>query len=254
MALSTESLVREDRGLEFLGYSLVEGTKHGLTEHDIRSMLQARLHCYPTDAYVTRNSGKDPAAGVCRLCRRQVETYGHIQAGCRELQDEHRTAHNIVAEAILGGIKRGTKGLVVKAETELGEWFPDCPREMRRFRPDAFIVDEKHKRVVVWEFTRGMADREADFQAREGHKLNAYHGVRLFLCNRMPAYQVLQQTVVMGILGSTRQRKFELQLEELGLDEKARTTTEREAAIAVVRVNGYVLGKRLEKLQRVGCG
>ena len=31
MAMSTESLVREDRGREFLGYSLVEGAKHGLT-------------------------------------------------------------------------------------------------------------------------------------------------------------------------------------------------------------------------------
>ncbi len=46
MALSTESLVQEDRGREFLGYSLVEGIKHRLTEHDIRSMMQARSHCY----------------------------------------------------------------------------------------------------------------------------------------------------------------------------------------------------------------
>jgi hypothetical protein len=159
-----------------------------------------------------------------------------------------------VAEAILGGIRKGSKGLLVKAETELGEWFPDCPRELRRFRPDAFIVDDKRKRVVVWEFTRGMAERESDFQEREGRKLNAYHGVRLFLCSKMKAYQVLQQTVVMGILGSTRQKEFEWQLEELGLDEKARTETERGAAIAAIRANGYVLNKRIEKLQKLGCG
>jgi hypothetical protein len=55
LALSTESLVRADRGREFLGYSLVEGTKHGLTEHDIRCMLQARSNCYPTEAYLARN-------------------------------------------------------------------------------------------------------------------------------------------------------------------------------------------------------
>jgi hypothetical protein len=65
---------------------------------------------------------------------------------------------------------------------------------------------------------------------------------------------VTQQTVVMGILGSTRQKEFERQLEELGLDEKARTETERGAAIAAVRANGYVLNKRIEKLQRTGCG
>ena len=160
----------------------------------------------------------------------------------------------MVAEAILGGIRKGTKGLTIMAETELGEWYQDCPDDIKRFRPDAFIVDQDHKRVVVWEFTRGMAEKDDEFQAREVAKRNAYHGVCLFLCNRMPAYQVVQQTVVMGILGSTRQWEFERQLEELGLEEKARRATEREAAIAAVRANGYVLGKRLEKLQRVGCG
>ena len=254
MAYSTESLVREDRGREYLGFSLVEGTKHGLTEHDVRSMLQARSNCYPTEAYVARNSGKDPSAGVCRLCRRQQETYGHIQVGCTALRDEHRTAHNIVAEAILGGIRKGSKGLVIQAETTLGDWFPDCPADLQLFKPDAFIVDDKHKRVVVWEFTRGMAEREGDFRVREGAKLNAYHGVRLFLRNRMPRHQVVQQTVVMGILGYTRQWEFERQLEELGLEDKARESTEREAALAAVRANGYVLSKRLEKLQREGCG
>ena len=160
----------------------------------------------------------------------------------------------MVAEAILGGIRKGAKGLTIMAETELGEWFQDCPEDLLRFRPDAFIVDHDRKRVVVWEFTRGMAEKDTEFQARERAKRNAYHGVRLFLCNRMPSYQVVQQTVIMGILGSTRQWEFERQLEELGLEEKARAATEREAAVAAVRANGYVLGKRLEKLQRVGCG
>ncbi len=45
-------------------------------------------------------------------------------------------------------------------------------------------------------------------------------------------------------------------MEELGLEEQARTATEREAALAAVRANPYcyVLSKRMEKLQRVGCG
>ena len=50
------------------------------------------------------------------------------------------------------------------------------------------------------------------------------------------------------------QREFERQLEELGLDDKARTETEKRAAIAAVRANGNVLSKRLEKLQRLGYG
>ncbi len=70
----------------------------------------------------------------------------------------------------------------------------------------------------------------------------------------MLAHQVVQQTVVMGILGSTQQWEFELHLEELGLEEQARAATEREAAIAAVRANGYhdVLSKQLEKLQGKG--
>ncbi len=99
-----------------MGFSLVEGLKHWLTEHYILSMMQAPSHCYPTDSYMARNSCRDPATGVCRLCRLQVESYGHIQVGCKELQDNHRTTHNIVAEAILGGIRRGSKGLVIMAE------------------------------------------------------------------------------------------------------------------------------------------
>ena len=125
---------------------------------------------------------------------------------------------------------------------------------MGLFKPDAFILDKGAKRLMVWEFTRGMAEQDRDFEVREGAKLNAYHGVRLFLCRRMPRYQVVQQTVVMGILGSTRQWEFERQLDELGLGEQVRSDTEREAALAFVRANGYVLSKRLEKLHRVGCG
>jgi hypothetical protein len=49
-------------------------------------------------------------------------------------------------------------------------------------------------------------------------------------------------------------RLTERQLEELGLDDKARTETEKRAAIAAIRANGYVLGRRLEKLQRLGLG
>ncbi len=119
--------------------------------------------------------------------------------------EDHRTAHNIVAEAILGGI-------------------------------------------------RGMAEQEEEFRAREEAKRNAYHCVRLFLCNRMLSHQVVQQTVVMGILGSIRQGEFERQLRELGLEEPARAATQKEAAVAAVRANGYVLRKRLEKLQRAGVG
>ncbi len=46
--------------------------------------------------------------------------------------------------------------LEVKVECTLGEWHPECPTDMRAFKPDAFIVDKSTQQVVV----RGMADTD----------------------------------------------------------------------------------------------
>ena len=93
-----------------------------------------------------------------------------------------------------------------------------------------------------------MAETEEAFLRREAGKRQAYHGVCLFLQNKMTDYTVRQQTVVMGILTSVRQEEFNKQLEVLGLGEKAREQVGRMAAVAAVRANGYVLSQRLDKL------
>jgi hypothetical protein len=144
--------------------------------------------------------------------------------------------------------------LEVKPECALGEWMEDCPDGMQLFRPDAFILDHKRRLLVVWEFTRGMAEQDEEFRRREEDKSNAYHGVRLFLRSRMKGYQVVQQTFVMGILTSTRQREFERQLTELGLGKDTLEGIGRAAAVAAIRANGYVLSKRMERLQGIGEG
>ena len=246
-AYSTTSLVRSDRGREHLGYSMTEGWQHGLTDFDIRTMMQARANCYPTEVHLAKFK-KGTGTGTCKLCRRHKETYGHVQAGCRELREAHRTAHNIMAEAILGEIKKAADHLDIKTECTLGDWHPECPADMGAFRPDAFIVDETKMQVVVWEFTRGMADTDEAFQQREARKRHAYHGVCLYLRNKLQDYEVSQQTVVMGILTSTKQKEFDRQLEALGLGEKEREQVGRTTAIAAVRANGYVLSQRLDKL------
>ncbi len=51
-----------------------------------------------------------------------------------------------------------------------------------------------------------------------------------------------------------RQRDFEKQLERLGLGEEERLKVGRAATEALIRANGYVLGKRLELKARLGLG
>ncbi len=95
-------------------------------------MMQARStsNCYPTEAHLAKFKKLGQTTGWCKLCKRHRETYGHVQAGCGELWDAHSTAHNIIAEAILGEIQRGGEHLEVKVECTLGEWHPDCPGDM----------------------------------------------------------------------------------------------------------------------------
>jgi hypothetical protein len=256
-AVSTVSLVKDDRGREHLGYHLVRHDGR-TTEYDRRVMMQARSECYPTEAYLARISGKDPREGRCKLCGAAVETYGHIQVVCCKLTDARRTAHNIVTEAVLSAIKEGNQELEVEAEKTVREWMgadgDRVPEDIAGFKPDAIILFKGEKRVVVWEFMRGMVDDEADFEQREELKRQAYHGVLVFLRHAFADHEVEFQSVVMGVRTSLRHRDFEGQLERLGLGEGKLQEVGRVAVEALIRANGYVLGKRLEMKARLGLG
>ncbi len=74
----------------------------------------------------------------------------------------------------------------IKAECTLKKWHSDCLGDMALFKPDAFILDEAGRQVTVWEFTRGMGDRDMAFQQLEAGK---QHGVCLYLQHRMLGYR-----------------------------------------------------------------
>ena len=254
--ISTRSLVKKDRGREHLGYSLT--CKGGvLTEFEKRAMLQARSACFPTEAHLARMNRKDWTEGRCKLCGGAIETYGHIQVGCRKLQDAHRTAHNMVAEATLAAMGLANKDLEIVPETTLGAWRGEggrVPPEVSAFKPDAFITHKAKKLIIVWEFTRGMAEGDEEFDRRMEMKHQAYHGVLLHLRHELPDHEVLFQAVVMGVLTSVRQGDLNKQLEIMGITDKGKTEVGRAAAMAAVRANGYVLRQRKEKLAELGFG
>jgi hypothetical protein len=254
--VSTKSLVKKGRGREHLGYCLTQrgGTP---TEFEKRAILQARSACFPTEAHLAKMKGKDRSEGRCKLCRGAVETYGHIQVCCRRLQDAHRTAHNIVAEATLKAVGAANRDLEIVPETSLGDWRGEegnVPLEMRAFKPDAFIMYKAKKTIIVWEFTRGMAEDDGEFDRRTEMKLQAYHGVLVYLRHEFPDYKVLFQAMVMGVLTSVRQGDLEGQLGVMGISDKGKAEVGRAAAMAAVRANGYVLGQRREKLAELGFG
>jgi ribonuclease HI len=252
---STESLVRSDRGREYLGYALT-AKDTGLTEADRRAMMQARSGCYPTRSHVARFKGSHGTGVMCELCGRAVETFGHLQTGCCKLTDAHRTAHNMVAEAILGAIHEKCPHLEIEKETTLGDWLGPgaAPGGIAGFKPDAFIRDSKQKRIVVWEFTRGMSEDEEGIRRREEAKRQAYHGVVVHLKHAFPDHQVEFQPVVVGILTSIRQQVLEEQLEWLGMKQGDKEGVGRAAAIAGVRANGYVLRQWREKKEHTHGG
>ena len=152
-----------------MGDALTTRGPEGPTEMDKRALLQARSSCYPTEAHVARMKGKHTSEGRCKLCGAATETYGHIQVGCRQLQEAHRTAHNMVAEAILQAMGQGNGDLEIEAEKTMGEWLGEEGEGrtgIGNFKPDAIIKDQRERRVTVWEFTRGMAEQNEEFERR----------------------------------------------------------------------------------------
>ena len=124
---------------------------------------------------------------------------------CCKLTDARRTAHNIVTEAVLAAIREGNQELEVEAERTVREWMGAdghrVPEDIAGFKPDAFIRFKGEKRIVVWEFTQGMVDDEADFERREELKRQAYHWVLVFLRHAFADHEVEFQSVVMGLRG-----------------------------------------------------
>eukprot|EP00961_Rhodomonas_salina_P208778 2817368-Rhodomonas_salina.1 len=92
---------------------------------------------------------------------------GHVQTGsqCSKLCDSYRCAHNLVVISILpvSGIQEHLQDLQISCETELGSFSPTCPPDLALFKPDAFIINHKTKLLVIFEFTRGMADWNESF-------------------------------------------------------------------------------------------
>ncbi len=120
--------------------------------------------------------------------------------------------------------------------------------------PNTIITYKARRLMVVWEYTRGMAEDDREFESRMEMKLQAYHWVLVYLRHKFPDYKVHFQAVVMGILTLVRQGGFDKQMELLGIDNKGRGEVGKAVAVAAVKANGDVLRQRREKLGEIGFG
>eukprot|EP00961_Rhodomonas_salina_P295831 3935818-Rhodomonas_salina.3 len=211
-------LVTPDSGRRFLCTALTDWTNN-LSETDCQSFLQARSMCYPTQTVLA--SYKPGTKTTCCLCQKSTETFSHVQTGCRELCDSYRCAHNLVVASILSGIQEHLPDLQISCKTELGSLSLTCPPDLELFKPYAFIINHKSKLLVIFEFTRGMADWNKSFETRMAKKRQAYHGVQQHLLSQFPDYDVCVSTFVLGVLGSILEQEWISQLANLELDNKA---------------------------------
>mmetsp|Transcript_69333 Transcript_69333/g.144581 ORF Transcript_69333/g.144581 Transcript_69333/m.144581 type:complete len:1175 (+) Transcript_69333:2-3526(+) len=249
-AISTSSLVKTDRGRRFLGHSLTDWG-NGLSEFDRRSMLQGRSCCFPTQCVVARYK-KGEVSEACKLCGAERETYGHVQVECVELSGAQTLAHDMIAKRLLDEIQRVSPDLEIQREQTLGEWLDECPADLASFKPDAFIYSKPLNLIIIWEFTRGMADHDQDFNMRESIKRQAYHGVELAIRRAFPTCQVQTHAYVMGVLTSIREEEWFSCLGKLKIEGKAAEEVVQAAFNTCVRANGAVLEARAVKLAAFG--
>lgn len=148
-------------------------------------------------------------------------------------------------------IKGENDDLKILPETNLGEFSDTCPRDQSlwSFTPDAFIVDSGKKLITIFEFTRGMADWNESFEAREAKKRQAYHGVRCHVMSQFPDFEVRVVVMVMGVLCSVRQSEWRDQLEFLGIEGKGADQVMTQAMQACIEASASVLAVRAEKIQ-----
>ena len=106
-------------------------------------------------------------------------------------------------------------------DTPMEQIFPELWDTVEgSFRPDGFILDDARRAVTVLELTRGMDRIEQDWRDKEDIKIAAYHATRLYLQRHYPGFKVAQITMVVGVLGSVVEERWQQQLKDAGLDGK----------------------------------
>jgi hypothetical protein len=214
-AISTKSLVKEDRGRRFLGAALASKDVPSRAKRDL---LQARSFAFPTASVVARYNKKESAE--CKYCKTgKIETFGHLQCECTYFDGARRAAHNLIANLLVDEVAKRHPEAVCFADTAMGKMFPGCPRSIRLQKPDGLIIDRTKKLVVVIEFTRGIRDEPEEWRDKFAEKQSKYHLIRLHLQRKHPGYTVVQGTFIMGVLGTVDEGEWEEQLEAVGMEE-----------------------------------
>eukprot|EP00961_Rhodomonas_salina_P149992 2019407-Rhodomonas_salina.1 len=105
-AESTALCTREHMTHHLLGQIL--STRDGLTDLEIRSLLQIRGNSYPTAAVVSRNK-KGGVCSTCPLCHDGDETISHKLMHCPETEAARHRAHDCIADPLLTSIAQSSE-------------------------------------------------------------------------------------------------------------------------------------------------
>jgi len=249
-AISTQSLVKADRGRRYLGEALASPDVPPLAKRD---MLQARSFAFPTAAVVSRyTQGKTSAA--CVYCKAEVETFGHFQCACKAFKGARQTAHDTIAEVLIDAVAEHHEGAIVEKDEEMGKTFPGCSEAVRRLRPDGLIIDHERKEAFVVEFTRGMMEEGIDQRARDREKHAKYHRIILLLREELHGYKILQTNFIMGVLTSIDEEAWARQLDKLGVPEKACESIFRRCVRAGVMALHHMANARRAATEEIKTG
>ena len=132
---------------------------------------------------------------------------------------------------------------------------------MRDWRPDGHLVCRVAKRVLIGEHTRG-SDTQAGFEDRHNeYKSKCYEPWRdhLITVLRGWGWEAGQQNWTTGVRGLIPEREWEVNLAELGLDEKAGRKIKKaafreaiEGGVDVLIAYGVAEGERRAQLRGEG--
>ena len=216
----------ENLGLEHCSRWLVDGF---LSPSDEAKILVAQDGTLKTRKYCAEVL-KEQVSPVCRLCKNELESVGHILSACEKhkftlYKSRHDEALRPVVKALctLNGIisPKPRKGVPHVLENDRVKilWDPLVVtlQEMSARRPDLLVFFKEKKKLVTVEKT---CPWEARMRVAYQEKCRKYMLLAQDLKAQYPGWKVRQCTLVMGVLGSFEKDTYVKELTELFIEDK----------------------------------
>jgi len=237
---STELLLTDGQGRELMGKVLTKQPAV-LSSKAIRDFLQAKGNCFPVGKVVSRNT-YGSVSPKCRLCGAPVEDYPHMQRGCAPTKDCRQKTHDLIAAALLKGIRKLRPQDNVTTRPLMGE-IEGCPTDLAPFIPDGLVWGVKD--IFIIEVSTCLSAEPTKRNTRRGDKHNTYHDCRLFLERQFPKRRVHLHTYIMSVHTEYTQKEWDDQLMHHTKDmDKARDVQEQCVQACIEGFHGLAAVRR----------